>query len=648
MNFSFNWTTDQNRLRTEIIKKQYPYTTDVFRELITNSIDANSSFVTVEIYKNLLGNVNKVTIVDNGDGMTRDTITTIFSQIATDNKLNNKNQIGQFGIGRFSVYTLGTLITWETKAKISDKKISSIKFMLDDTNNESVACEYEETRGYNTGTTITIEQILQDKSFSLSKFGTIKNSLSTTFASLLLTKKDIKIKLVMYATKIVDNKEKIFEEKSEFINFDHLVVDNINEKITVKNISGNLNHILLDKNVYLEDESKIIFSEKNITVQSEKLNNIEIPNHKYLAIVSSNKFTTDISRNRIIGLDSDFNEFKQECLTACKEYADKKSKELRIPFIELAANLEGYPNKFKKTDLNPYEQINKMVYDKCLTIVNNKINFISQPQKIKNIIFTFLDKALCDQNFISLLEKIIDLSKKEVQELNNILDSLKFEEFSKLYNSTIGRLEFLNSFDSLIYDFKKHNIAERTQLQKIIEDNLWLFKEEFNIAYFDTRISTILKNQGYDINIQGKDLLPDFLLGYKKYDEINKKEHILLIEIKKPGVRIETSHKNTLLDRFDELTRSDRFPNTCWYLYLISDKIQDKFKEREIKNQYEIPISDSQKSKGMVEFKALTWSNIIEIKKQELHFIQKEINKDFPYDANYIKERYQELFKEKD
>ena len=76
-------------------------------------------------------------------------------------------------------------------------------------------------------------------------------------------------------------------------------------------------------------------------------------------------------------------------------------------------------------------------------------------------------------------------------------------------------------------------------------------------------------------------------------------------------------------------------------------RIQDKFIEREIENQYDISISDSQKSKGMVEFKALTWSKIIEVKKQELHFIQKEINKDFPYDANYIKERYQELFKEK-
>ena len=47
----------------------------------------------------------------------------IFSQIATDNKAKNQNLIGQFGIGRFSVYTLGSLITWETKAKISKDKL---------------------------------------------------------------------------------------------------------------------------------------------------------------------------------------------------------------------------------------------------------------------------------------------------------------------------------------------------------------------------------------------------------------------------------------------------------------------------------------------------------------------------------------------
>ena len=37
-------------------------------------------------------------------------------------------------------------------------------------------------------------------------------------------------------------------------------------------------------------------------------------------------------------------------------------------------------------------------------------------------------------------------------------------------------------------------------------------------------------------------------------------------------------------------------------------------------------------------------SQIIEIKKQELYFIQKEIDKDFPYDASYIKEQYANLF----
>lgn len=644
MDFSFSWKTNQNRIRTEIITKQYPYIPDVFREIITNSIDAEATNIEVEIYKNLIGGISKVIISDNGLGMTKDVVLNIFSQIATDNKAKNPNQIGQFGIGRFSVYTLGSLISWETRAKIEKDKVSIIKFTLDSSGQEKVACSYTEEQNIQAGTTIIIEQIHQDKYYGLSKYGTLKNSLSTTFAALLLSKKDIKIKLSMYATKIENNEEIIYEEKSELITFDNLVVDTEKEQISTSKISGELKHIILDKTVSLEKSSQIIFSEKDITVQKEFLNNIEIPEHKYIAIATSNKFTTDLSRNRIIGLDTDFNEFKQCCINACENFANKKSKELNVPFITLAAQMEGYPARFKKTDLNEYEKINKMVYDKCLTVINEKVNFISQSEKIKNIIFSFLDKALCDNNFISLLQKLIGLSAKEVQELDKILGTLKFEEFSKLYNSTIGRLEFLNSFESLVYDYKEYNVAERTQLQKIIEDNLWLFKEEFNIAYFDTRISNILKSEGYNSEIQSRDLLPDFLLGYKKYDEINKNEHILLIEIKKPGVPIELSHKEKLIDRFDELTRSGRFPNTCWYLYLISDKIQNKFSERSITDQYNIQISDTQKSKGMVEFKALTWSQIIDIKKQELYFIQKEISKDFPYDANYIKEQYTELF----
>ena len=644
MEFSFEWTTNQKRIRTKIIKKQYPYTTDVFSELVTNSIDANATSISIEIYKNLLGAVTKIIVSDNGSGMDKNTVQNIFSQIATSNKSNNMNLIGQFGIGRFSVYTLGSYITWKTCAKINNNKFSIIEFVLDDSLENTVNCEYTEVAQHNTGTTIIIENIEKDKTLALAKFTTIKNSLSTTFASLLLTKSNLIIKLSIYGEKLENDKVIVYEEKSELIELDRLVVDSADEKISVGEISGNIKHIVFDKNVHLDSDSQIIFSEKNITVQKEALNNIEIPNHKYLAIVSSSKFTTNLSRSNIIGLDSDFNAFKQECINACKKYSENKTKEYNIPFITIAAGMDGYPERFKKTNLNDYEKINKMVYDKCLTIINEKVSFINQSEKIQNIIFFFLDKALCDNNFISLLQKLIGLTQNEVKELDKILGTLKFEEFSRLYNSTVGRLEFLNSFEALVYDYKEHNITERTQLQKIIEDNLWLFKEEFNMAYFDTRISTILKSEGYDNAIEGKDLLPDFLLGFKKYDDISQEQHIILIEIKKPGVPIENSHKEILIDRFDELTRGSRFPNTKWHLYLISDKIQNKFKERVIENKYNIPISTNLKEKGLQEFKAITWGEIISIKKGELNFIQKEIQKDFPYDANTIKEKYSDLF----
>ena len=85
MGFSFEWTTNQKRIRTEIITKQYPYISDVFREIITNSIDAAATNVNIEIYKNLINGISKVVISDNGYGMNKDVILNIFSQIATDN-----------------------------------------------------------------------------------------------------------------------------------------------------------------------------------------------------------------------------------------------------------------------------------------------------------------------------------------------------------------------------------------------------------------------------------------------------------------------------------------------------------------------------------------------------------------------------------
>ncbi len=645
-NFSFSWLTNQKRLRTEIITKQYPYVTDVFRELVSNSIDAKANNISIEIYENLLDGIDQVIIYDNGMGMTQETVQNIFSLIATDNKQKNNKQIGQFGIGRFSVYTIGNLIEWETRAKNKDGIYSTIKFTMDASSNEKVECDYHIAKESITGTTIRIKQIHADKFNALKSFSALKNSLSSVFAPFLISgQKQFDLSIKLYKA---DNEKPgaYIEEKFEKIDFSSHIIASGSETISDSGISGTLKHLVLDKNIQMDYDAQVNFSTKNVTVREEKLNVPEIPNHKYWAIVNSDDFNIDSNRSQIIGLDNNFNKFKHVVYKACEDYTREKIKELNIPFIQIAQELSFYPERFKKNDLSSLERVNKIVYDKCLDLVNNKLNIQKQSENVQHIIFSFIDKALSDNNFISLFKKIIGLNDTEIKELDSILSTLKFEEISKLYNSTVGRLEFLNSFESLIYDYKTFNISERTQLQKIVEDNLWLFREEFNLAYFDTRISTILKSENQNAIIETNDLLPDFLLGFKRYDDINGEEHLLLIEIKKPGVPIEESHRGKLIDRFEEFTKNGRFPGTKWHLYLISDKIQEKFKTRSISNKYDLTISDDLKDLGLIEFKALTWSELIKIKKQELNFIQKSIQQDFPYDGNLIKNKYPDLFKE--
>lgn len=94
-------------------------------ELIKNTYDADASFCVV--YFDVEN--DKVYILDNGTGMTKDTIENDWMMIGTDNKrkkyLSNKDEIktGEKGIGRFALDRVGSKCVMYTKHADSDKLV---------------------------------------------------------------------------------------------------------------------------------------------------------------------------------------------------------------------------------------------------------------------------------------------------------------------------------------------------------------------------------------------------------------------------------------------------------------------------------------------------------------------------------------------
>jgi hypothetical protein len=116
-NLTLPITVDKSHL-IAIGEHLYIRSVELIRELINNAYDADATDVRVSILK------DKIEVADNGTGMDMDGLKQYFNIGSPEKRLHNKSKkyhrerIGQFGIGKFSALTAGTL--FEVKTQCGD------------------------------------------------------------------------------------------------------------------------------------------------------------------------------------------------------------------------------------------------------------------------------------------------------------------------------------------------------------------------------------------------------------------------------------------------------------------------------------------------------------------------------------------------
>ncbi len=98
-------------------------------------------------------------------------------------------------------------------------------------------------------------------------------------------------------------------------------------------------------------------------------------------------------------------------------------------------------------------------------------------------------------NIGKIIREVCKLPDSDAKKFSDLLNDVPLTKIVDASYRVTKRLEFLKSFKAIIYlnPFEKH-IRERTQLQKILGENLWLFGEEYALGTDDNDIEAILKN----------------------------------------------------------------------------------------------------------------------------------------------------------
>lgn len=663
--------TTNTRVIKDLLTK-YSDTFSAFKELINNSIQAHATKIDINIdyTDNILfkSSIKKIEIIDNGYGVAFSDFDNRILEIGTTAKKSGQ------GIGRFGSFQIGALMNIETVA-YDDKKneYSKTNFSIDTTDFRDAQLEQTEFKvdfqyfgkeKLNSYYKVTMQNLHHNINPKPSK----RNKIIAGFL-----KENIKQTVFEnYPFEIFHDKVKFIVNGESIDRDDFLISTPIKKVIEYIDKNGNPHQVrFYFYNIKSPlNKVKVFFQTDNAGIKSVA--------HEYT--YSSDWYTPDLGTWFIYIESSILNNdlFRNLDIESLGEEETKKLKEqikdtindfFKIrnqKFKKFLNSLESdkyYPYKNE----SPASKAQEIIFKKAAYLLEEEHSILKRDDRIRIFLYPLLDKALSNGDIEYIFKKIIKMSDDNVEKFRNLLDKTDIEDVVHFASLVSKKLEFLNFLQELTYGEISKYLKERSQLHKIVENELWIFGESYNGTphlWSDKKIGKILedlKNKHFDyeptrdeenlVALEGNlnDITDLFFLNEKIND--SDEREIMIVELKAPKCAISEKELNQI-DRYAfTIEEHAGLPNdkVKYKLLLISSKLtrfaKSKVKSRRLNSDN--PFLYDRKTEKNIEVYVMEWSELIEQNKRKLGYLSNQLKvKDKNVNEKFESE-YSELVDEK-
>lgn len=670
-------TTKKITTNTRVIKDlltKYRDTFQAFRELINNSIQADSKKIKINIeYVNqadIKSPIKSIEIVDDGFGVPFNEFDNRILEIGTTVK--KKGQ----GIGRFSSLQIGELMHIETIAFDKEKKEFSItKFSIDTTDFNNAQLEETEFKvdyeyfkeKQNSYYKVVIEQLHHNKQGNIAK----KNMLHENFLE-----DNIDQAIFEHYPYEVFHNSVTFIINGKELKREHFVIDtpikkNI-EYVDRKGEKHKLNFYFYNIKSSL-NKVRVFFQTDNAGLKSVA--------HEYtyssdwytpdlgtwFIYIESPLLNTDLFRNldlETLG-EAEIKNIKNTIKETINEFFKAKNKR----FEKFLANLEQDKFYPYQNNEHPASKSQEILFKKVAYLLEDEHHLIRKDDKIRNFLYPLLDKAIGNGNIEYIFDKVLKLSDESLDKFHLLLEKTDLENVVQFASIVADKTEFLDFLHELTYgDISKH-LKERSQLHKIVEDELWLFGENYNGSpklWSDKKIGNILteiRNKHFDyeptkedknlieLDIDGLNDITDLFFFNEKITDSGIRE-IMVVELKAPKCAISEKELSQINRYAFTIEQHSALPaeKVKYKLVLISSKLT-KFAKSQTKSRRETypdnPFLFEKKTEKNIEVYVMEWSELVEQNKRKLGYLSNKLKvKDKSVKAKFENE-YAELIDEK-
>ena len=592
-------------------------------ELIWNACDADADEIYISFTKDDMDNIVSCRIEDNGTGIDHTRLEANFRYLGNSDKQYQTKSArgrvyhGKLGQGRYNAVSVAQFVKWDTIYKHEEKFYKYSITISSSDKKHIVATADSEVNATQTGTAVEV-CFLEKKGKAFNELGEVIEDFVAHFAPYLKSYPAIKI---------------FFD--GNIVNVDEYIADSEEQHILVSKEETNIDfRLLIIKWIKQKSKGCIHFCDETGTLIDAS---ISYPHKGIDTYVCSNYFNdSDVAINiKSYNLNPVLSELVEQIMLRLKDYAESQQD------AEIIKELDG----LKRDKIYPYTVVPQSDIERAeqsqfevLAIKVNKImpQLRRSTKTVKKLAYALLKEAVTQtpDSFTEIMENVIKLDEAQKDDLAKLLRTTSLSAIIKTSQLLVNRRKFLDALYLMVYDENvEKGIKERTQFQKILLDNLWIFGEDYTYGVDDVSVRNLLIKYVHklgrdeliptipDDSAYNLDRIPDICL-FNKYpiDDCHYKN--LVVEIKKPKKILGKDEYDQIIDYHDTITHSAAFPGitTKWHFILVgkdfNSYVQERIKEHEryfgrgnvIKNE------DSTVT-------ILSWGEIIERNKAKIEYL---------------------------
>ncbi len=615
-------------------------------ELVWNALDADAHVVRIEVDRNLIGAVTAIRVLDDGVGMSRGEVTEYFGKLGGSWKAHKARTAGdrvlhgKQGEGRFRAFSLGDRVQWLTRHRGVDGTDSELLV----TGTSSSISEFEveappKQMLPSCGTTVTVTGVVPKlPGMADGPSDGIIEELTQRFALYLMQYPRIAVTLEGHA---IDPKVAMTEQTEYDLPVEIPDGGTIATRLTIVEWKR-------------EAERALSLCDADGFTLLDLDARVRLPHCTFTAYL----------RSPLVRELHAKNELKLEELhPAVRALAESARARIRDHFREKkAAATRSRVDAWKSEKVYPYEgaasskieSVERQVFDVVAVNVEALAPAFQQADsQTKALTFRLLRQAVekSPEDVQKILTEVLGLPTLKQKQLARLLDRTTLSAIINASTVVADRLEFLTGLESILFDCEtKSLVKERTQLHKILEQNTWIFGEEFHLTASDEGLTKCLYKHIEQVTGQKpKKLVPvktstgeaqilDLFLS-RRIQLLGEERHHLVVELKRPTVKVDDEVLSQVRKYARSISADERFSGTRvrWTFWAVSNEMDDLAQEQASQLNRPLGVVQQNDGPGKIPYTiwAKTWAQLIREAKARLEFFREKLE----YQANHESSR---------